>query len=221
MTTTASKQVTDPYAGNAAEEYHLYHRHSLRTGLTTYRERKVLQAALRAAGDNLTTLDLPCGAGRFWPVFKKGNASNLIAADASEGMLQVADQHRLTDAFPSRLFATSAFAIDLPENVVQFTACMRFYHHLSLPTDRLQVLSELRRVSRDYVAISLWVDGNLSARRRAKKTPTTPAPGFGRRVCRDRREVEAEFRTAGLEPVKYYDVWPKISMWRLYLLKCS
>jgi SAM-dependent methyltransferase len=189
--------------------------------LTTWRERAVLSAALKRAGTGLTALDLPCGAGRFWPAFEDAGVTSLIAGDISEGMLEVASANRLSETVPARLELMSAFDIDLPDNSVDFIACMRFLHHLSIAEDRLQTLSELRRVSSQYVAITLWVDGNLGAWRRSRKPPVEPRPGFGRRICRRRDDIEAEFRQAGFTIVDHFDVWPKLSMWRLYLLQCA
>jgi len=211
----------DPYGDGSAERYDLHHRGSLRNRLTSRREVAGLRNALRYAGPGATALDLPCGTGRFWPAFEDAEVASLIAADVSEGMLQVAQANRLSDEIPQRLEQMSAFEIDLPDNAVDFIACMRFLHHLSMPEDRRQVLAELRRVSRSYIAISLWVDGNLGAWRRMRKAGATPKPGFGRRICRARGEVETEFQQAGLTIVDHFDVWPKISMWRLYLLKCN
>jgi hypothetical protein len=67
--------------------------------------------------------------------------------------------------------------------------------------------------------VSLWVDGNLAGRRRLQKAPPEPVPGYGRRICRRRSEVEAEFAAAGFRMLRHYDVWPRLSMWRLYLLE--
>jgi SAM-dependent methyltransferase len=212
---------SDPYGGGSAEKYDQHHRNRLRTRMTTRREIGVLRKALKIAGRCPTALDLPCGTGRFWPAFADAGVGDLIAADVSQGMLDVAQANRLSSTIPSRLECMSAFNIELPDNAVTFIACMRFLHHLSLATDREQVLSELRRVSSNFVAISLWVDGNLGARRRMRKTPPAPAQGFGRRICRPTAEVEREFQNAGFRIVQHFDVWPKLSMWRLYLLQIS
>ena len=211
----------DPYAGLAADNYDHHHRSTLRNRLTSTREIAGLRQALDVLEPSFSALDLPCGAGRFWPAFQEAGASSLIAGDVSEGMLRVAQANRLTDTLPVRLEAMTAFAIDLPDDAVDFIACMRFLHHLSVAEDRQQVLAELHRVSRKYVAISLWVDGNLGSWRRSRKERVQPKAGFGRRICRSREEIETEFQEAGFVIVDYFDVWPKLSMWRLYLLRCD
>lgn len=211
----------DHYKGTRAEHYAAHHRKSLRTRLTTARERHVVYLSLRDAGFPATALDLPCGTGRFWPAFVRAGVKDLIAGDGSPGMLEVAESQRLGPGLPSRLIETSAFSIDLPDAAVDFVACLRFYHHLSRPEDREVLLSELHRVSRRHVAVSLWVDGNVTGNRRLRRPPPPAVPGYGRRICRRREEVEAEFIAGGFTIVRYYDVWPRFHMWRLYLLERS
>jgi SAM-dependent methyltransferase len=210
---------TDAYEGTRARRYAEHHRKSLRTRLTTAREQQVLYRSLADAGFPETALDLPCGTGRFWPAFARAGVKELIAGDGSPGMLEVADTHRLNASIPAQLLQTSAFNIALPERSVDFVACLRFYHHLSRAEDRATLLAELKRVTRRFVAISLWVDGNLAGNRRARKPPPGPVAGYGKRICRRREEVEAEFAAAGFAIVRHYDVWPRIAMWRLYLLE--
>jgi SAM-dependent methyltransferase len=210
---------TDSYPLDRAQHYAVHHHSSLRNKLTNKREQQVLAAALQAAGQPKTALDLPCGTGRFWPVFAQCGVDNLIAADGSAGMLDVAAQNRLGEQHPSQLIATSAFDIALRDGAVEFAACLRFYHHLGRAEDRAQLLAEMRRVSSRYVAISLWVDGNLAGNRRLQRPTPDATPGYGRRRCRKRADVEDEFRAAGFTIRAHFDVWPLIYMWRLYLLE--
>lgn len=209
----------DHYAPERARHYQAHHRKSPRTRLTTWRERRCLYLALRDAGFPRSVLDLPCGTGRFWPAFAAAGVTELIAADGSPGMLEVAEGNRLRARLPAQLLQMSAFDIALPDASVGAAACLRFYHHLSMVEDRHRLLSELKRVSRRHVVISLWVDGNLAGNRRLRKPPPPPVPGYGRRLCRRRDEVEAEFREAGLGILRHYDAWPKLAMWRTYLLE--
>tara|TARA_A100001037_G_scaffold242836_1_gene223391 strand:+ start:29968 stop:30624 length:657 start_codon:yes stop_codon:yes gene_type:complete len=210
---------TDSYTLARAQRYQAHHTSSLRNKLTNYREQNVLASALRLAGNPASVLDLPCGTGRFWPVFLDGGAKRLIAADGSDGMLAVARETREQSPGRADLLSTSAFAIALDDDAVDFAACLRFYHHLGRSEDRQRLLAELRRVSRRHVAISLWVDGNLAGRRRLKKPQPPVEPGYGRRRCRRRSEVEAEFHDAGFSVRAHFDLWPFIHMWRLYLLE--
>ncbi len=210
---------SDHYDADRARHYEVHHGKNLRTRLTTWREQQCLYRALQDAGNPQRALDLPCGTGRFWPAFARAGVKTLLAGDGSAGMLAVAEQNRLGPALPEQLVQTSAFAMELPDDCVDFVACLRFYHHLALAEDRQALLGELRRVSRRHAALSLWVDGNLAGSRRLRRPPPAARPGYGRRRCRKRSEVEREFVDAGFRIMRRYDVWPLVSMWRLYLLE--
>lgn len=207
---------TDSYTLARAQNYRAHHDSSLRNKLTNRREQRVLAAALGLAGRPDTALDLPCGTGRFWHTFTNSGVRRLLAADGSAGMLQVATQQ---PGCKPEVLASSAFHIALADDCVDFAACLRFYHHLGRAEDRARLLAELRRVSRRFVAISLWVDGNLAARRRLTRAQPEATPGYGRRRCRRRGEVEREFAAAGFAIRAHFDVWPYLYMWRLYLLE--
>jgi SAM-dependent methyltransferase len=211
-------EAADPYYAGRAENYLAHHRKSLRNRLTSEREMAILQLALEAAGSPSTVLDAPCGTGRFWPVFERAGVQKLLAGDYSLSMLRVAQREETS--IPSfELAELDLLNLDLPDNHVEFIACMRFCHHLACADDRMRVLHRLHAVSRSHVAISLWVDGNLQSLNRHRKRARPAAPGFGRRICRPVSEVEAEFTRAGFEVSRHWDLWPRLSMWRTYLLE--
>lgn len=209
----------DHYRSGRADAYEVHHEKSARNKLTTRRERSLLSRALRLAGNPEVVLDLPCGTGRFWPAIVESGAQRLIAADNSDGMLEVAARNALSPAFPDQLINTSLFRIDLPDESVDFFACMRFFHHLAHAEDRVAGLCEIRRVTRRYAAISLWVDGNLGAWRRRGRRPPTLERGYGKRICIPRRDIESDIAKAEFDIVDGFDVWPRLTMWRMYLLE--
>jgi hypothetical protein len=75
-----------------------------------------------------------------------------------------------------------------------------------------------RRVASGYFAVSLMVDGNLAGELKLRGPQPPCVPGFGKRHCRRRAEVEAEFRDWGFEVVQHFDALPGIDAWRIYLL---
>ena len=183
-------------------------------------------------------LDLPCGTGRFADSLSGLDFEHLTIADNSPGMLAravaafeavVVPENATAAAaesatypktrFDARLL--SAFDIDLPDNSVDFIACMRFFHHLAYAEDRQSVLAEFRRISNkeSMLAVSLWVDGNLGSWRRSRKSTTLRERGFGRRRVVERAVIEQEFSDAGYTVIKYWDMWPGLTMWRQYLLQ--
>ncbi|MCB1685340.1 MAG: class I SAM-dependent methyltransferase [Pseudomonadales bacterium] len=214
----------DVYTPTRAARYDTDHHRSLRARLTSRREQGNLLKALQFAGLQLaapldSALDLPCGTGRFWKPIQAAGIGKLIAGDISTGMLGVAAENRRSADLPAQLLKLSAFAIALPDDSVDVAICMRFYHHLSRAEDRLRLLAELKRVARRYIAISLWVDGNFRSWKAGDRFAATDEAGYGKRICRPRAEVEAEFSQAGLKIRRHYDVWPHLDMWRLYLLE--
>jgi SAM-dependent methyltransferase len=165
-------------------------------------------------------LDLPCGAGRLWPVLQRSNVRRLIGADNSQAMLALARETASAIEQPVEIHRASAFGTQLPDGCASLVICMRFYHHLAQQNDRQRVLEELKRLSSRYVLLSLWVDGNFAGNRRMRKQePAAARSGFRGRRCQRREDAEREFRQAGFSIVRHYDVWPKLQMTRIYLLE--
>jgi len=112
----------------------------------------------------------------------------------------------------------NAFALPLDDAGVAHILCMRLLHHFADSRDRLRVLRELHRVARDSVTLSLWVDGNLQARRRRRREAGRGAGYPPGRVVVPRRVIEAEFATVGFRVRRRFDQLPGIGKRRLYLL---
>ncbi|MCV2219781.1 class I SAM-dependent methyltransferase [Thauera sp. Sel9] len=211
------------YDAEHSEAYHDKHRSGLRRRLSNHRDQQLARRALALAGEPQWVLDLPCGAGRFWEVLGEQPNRQIIAADNSAAMLDVALRH-----CPAGLRArirplhTSAFAIDLPDDSVDSVFCMRLLHHIGEPEHRLAMLREFHRVTRDSVILSLWVDGNyLSWRRRQQEArrQRRGKTGYQNRYVLPRATAEAEFSAAGFEIAGHLDFLPLHSMWRVYVLR--
>ncbi|KAB2923230.1 MAG: class I SAM-dependent methyltransferase [Dechloromonas sp.] len=211
------------YDSAHALRYFHKHRDGVARRLSDWRDRQLARQALRAAGDPGLVLDLPCGAGRFWPLLAEHPNRVILAADNSQHMLDVA-LSRQPSGIVGRVhaFRTSAFAIDLDDGAVDCVFCMRLLHHLAEAEHRLAMLRECHRVTRDTLIVSLWVDGNYKAWRRRRLE--------SRRAGRDGTEnrnrfvvpvarAEAEFAAAGFEILGYGDFLPGYAMWRVYTLR--
>lgn len=201
-----------------AEWYRQHHEKNLRTRLTTWRERSLLARALAGVGPLSSILDAPCGSGRFFPVLADIDGATLTGADNSEGMLAVAARSEVVRRHGIRLVNTSLFATSFADCEFDCVVCMRFMHHLANAADRRTVLTELRRITRRSVIVSLWVDGNWQSRQRRQHAPTA---GFGRRNWIARDVIEPEILDCGFSIVGHYDVAPLLSMWRYYVLARS
>ncbi len=211
------------YDPEHAQAYHDKHRGDLRRRLSNLRDQQLARRALTMAGQPERVLDLPCGAGRFWRTLAEHPGRQIIAADNSAAMLDVAVRHcdpRLLERI--RPLQTSAFAIDLPDQSVDSIFCMRLLHHIGQPEHRLAMLREFRRVTRDTLIVSLWVDGNYMAWRRKRQEVRRSRRGkeaSQNRFVLPRSTVEAEFAFAGFEIVGRLDFLPLQSMWRVYVLR--
>mgnify|MGYP001159273431 FL=1 len=210
---------SDKYDHAHAHAYEKKHRTGLRRRLTTWREIQLARRALHAAGDPESVLDMPCGAGRFWPMLAEHPTRRLLAGDRSPAMLEAA-RAAADPAVLARFESVrelDAFALDLPDNAVEHILCMRLLHHITQPQDRLRLLAELHRVASRGVTVSLWVDGNVQARRRQRQDARREREYWNRRVVA-RATIEAEFAQAGFRVRRHFDVLPGWSMWRFYLL---
>ena len=220
---TAAAQAKPPFSDKydlaLAQAYLEKHHCGLRRRLTTWRETQLAGRALKLAGNPESVLDMPCGAGRFWPVLASHPTRRLLAGDVSPAMLQIAAgaaEPAVLARFET-LAPMDAFALDLPDEAVEHVLCMRLLHHMATAADRLRILRELHRVARRGVTVSLWVDGNLQARRRMRQDArTTRADGYRRVV--ERAVIEAEFAQVGFAIRRRLDVLPGLSMLRLYAL---
>jgi SAM-dependent methyltransferase len=217
-------EFSDKYDRAHAHRYFEKHQSTLSRRLSHWRENQVCRKALQIAGEPDSVLDLPCGAGRFWPLLVERQERRVLAADNSPDMIAIAREHQAADV--SRrvdAFQTSAFAIDLPDNAVETVFSIRLLHHVERAEHRLAILREFARVARNSVILSLWVDGNYKAWRRRRLEAARARRGrLGsnqNRFIVDRQQVEREFQEAGLDVVAHLDFIPGYAMWRTYVLR--
>jgi SAM-dependent methyltransferase len=211
------------YDREHARQYLHKHRDGLARRLSHWRDVRVARQALKLADNPGLVLDLPCGAGRFWPMLCEQPNRAILAADNSADMLAIARAAQPRDVVARiSVFQTSAFAIDLDANAVDCIFCIRLLHHIESSGHRLAILREFHRVSRDTVILSLWVDGNykawkrrrLEARRAAEGTPQNQ-----NRFIAVRAVIEEEFKQAGFRVIGRLDFLPAYAMWRTYVLR--
>jgi ubiquinone/menaquinone biosynthesis C-methylase UbiE len=208
------------YTFNHALKYHDKHRNTLSHRLSNWREQRMAAWALALAGDPATVLDLPCGTGRFWPLLARKEDRTILAADNSEAMLSVAREVNPPELLARvKTFPSSAFDIPMENTSVDHIFCMRLLHHITRPEDRLAMLKEFHRVTRDTVAVSLWVDGNYKALQRRKLEARRTHKTYQNRIVLNRAVVEREFADAGFVIAGHIDFLKFYAMWRVYVLK--
>ena len=207
-----------------AQQYLHKHQDGLSRRLSHWRDVQVARRALQMADEPNLVLDLPCGAGRFWPMLCEQPNRVIFAADNSADMLATARAAQAPEVVARvTSFRTSAFAIDLGANAVDCIFCIRLLHHIESAEHRLAILREFHRVSRDTVIVSLWVDGNYKAWKRRRLEDRRTAQGRAaenqNRFVVARSTVEEEFRQAGFAILGHLDFLPGYAMWRTYVLR--
>lgn len=217
-------EFSEKYDKDHAREYFLKHQAGLARRLSHKRDEQLARRALALAGEPGLVLDLPCGAGRFWPLLAEKPNRVIIGADNSEAMIETACAAQPPEVVARvRPLQTSAFAIDLPDNAVDSIFCMRLFHHIGEAAHRKTILSEFQRVSRDSVILSLWVDGNFKAWRRKKlelrRSAKAEQDNYQNRFVLPAETVEEEFRAVGFRIQERLDFLPFYAMWRVYVLR--
>lgn len=217
---------SEKYDRAHAEAYFRKHRAGLMRRLSNRIEIRLARRALNIAGAPTLVLDLPCGAGRFWPVLAEHPGRVILAADNSADMVEVAKSVQPADIVARvKTFQTSAFEIGLPDRAVDSLFCMRLMHHIGESEHRLAMLREFHRVSRETVIVSLWVDRNYMAWKRRRLEQRRESRGdkaYQNRFVLPAVQVEREFAEAGFDIEARLDFLPFYSMWRVYVLrKCD
>ena len=215
---------SEKYDEQHAQQYLHKHQDGIARRLSHQRDEQLARRALALAVEPGLVLDLPSGAGRFWPLLAEKANRVIIGADNSAAMLQIACGSQPAEVVKRvRPLQTSAFAIDLPDNAVDSIFCMRLFHHIGEAAHRKAILSEFQRVSRDSVIISLWVDGNIKAWRRkrleARRNNGQADGSYQNRFVLPAATVEQEFEAAGFRIQERMDFLPFYAMWRVYVLR--
>ncbi|MBV4470410.1 class I SAM-dependent methyltransferase [Pseudomonas siliginis] len=211
---------SEKYDDQHAQRYLRKHQQSLGRRLSHFRDEQVGRKALALAGDPGLVLDLPCGAGRFWPMLAEKPNRVIIGADNSESMIKTAMQGQPPDVVKRvQPLHTSAFDIALPDNSVDSIFCMRLLHHIGEAEHRRVILREFERVTRDSVIVSLWVDGNFKAWKRKRAERDRPSHDYQNRFLIPAATIEKEFEQAGFRIQEQLDFIPLYAMWRVYVLR--
>ncbi len=211
---------SEKYDSKHSLDYYRKHNESFGRRLSNWREQKIAEKALKIAGNPYSVLDIPCGAGRFWPLLSGMPDRIVYASDYSLSMIMVAKELRnshMVDRMPC--FQASAFSISLKSDSVDSIFCMRLLHHIVDREHRMALLKEFNRVTRDTVCISLWVDRNYKACRRKRLEAGRNRQGYRNRFVANSRVIESEFFETGFEIIGQVDFARYYSMWRIYVLR--
>lgn len=119
-----------------------------------WKEVRALDRALDRTSDVKQALDVPCGTGRITKVLLD---RGLQVAGVDLSLAMIAEAKKNLRAYDGRVtFAEgNATKLEFPDNSFDLVTCVRLFGHV--PGDiRLQMLRELRRVSRRWVIVNYF-----------------------------------------------------------------
>jgi len=208
------------YDREHAHQYLEKHQDGLARRLSHWRDEQLARRALKVAGDPDLVLDLPCGAGRFWPLLAEHPSRMIFAADNSADMLAIAQGAQPLEVVKRvETFQTSAFAIDMGDNAVDCIFCMRLLHTSPTRSTAWRCCASSTASPATTLIVSLWVDGNYKAWKRKRLERRRPAKDNQNRFVVARSAIEAEFAQAGFDILEHRDFLPGYAMWRVYVLR--
>lgn len=213
-------EFSEKYDSKHSLDYYKKHNEGIGRRLSNWREQNIARKALEIAGNPSSVLDIPSGVGRFWPLLSEKSDRIIYASDYSFSMIMVAKK-LLDSNTVNRIpcFQASAFSINLKSDSIDSIFCMRLLHHIGDREHRMALLKEFKRVTRDTVCLSLWVDGNYKAWRRNRLEAKRKRKGYQNRFVANSKVIETEFLETGFEIIGQIDFARYYSMWRIYVLR--
>ncbi len=143
----------------------------------------------------LTLLDIPCGFGRFSPLFLRYKIK-LTSADISHAMVERTKSNLSQISGEKNFLVSSVKELPFKDNSFDATFTVRLLHHNFTRDERINILRELRRVSKRYVIVTMyrWTLFHKLTRkiRRLKRVI----------IMLSMKEMEEEIRASGLRIVK-------------------
>jgi len=157
-------------------------------------ERRIVARLVGDLGIGGPVLDVPCGAGRFLPIFLDAGA-RVVGADVSEEMLALACRA----AGGPACLAADARRLPFSDGVFDLVFSMRLLHRVRDGAQRIEVLCELARVGRRHVLFSFYDRRSWRGLRDRLR---------GRYPGQTRAAIAAEVQRAGLRLERFIPVIP-------------
>ena len=146
----------------ATDYTHKFERHWTEQINNWHEQRLLRRLLVNAEVGKLTgmALDLPCGYGRLFPILREFGAP-VIEGDWSFPLLTSAKRYhreRLTGQLPAGYLRATALKLPFRDGAFEFVLSARLSHHIREEAERVQHLSEVMRVSRNW-AMFTYFDG--------------------------------------------------------------
>jgi len=124
--------------------------------LVNYREQAIVRDFINKYHlKDLTILDIPCGFGRFTPLFLK-NHMKVISSDISQAMVKRTREKSQDYKGEKYYLVASVKELPFREGSIHVTFTARLLHHNLTAEDRIRILKELRRVTKRYAIVTMY-----------------------------------------------------------------
>lgn len=199
-----------------ALEYRDKFKKSLSRELSSWREKRILRQALKAAFARIPAylvkrcgiklLDLPCGAGRFAALLAR-DVAQYHAADHSPHMLELC-RKSLKDAGlmdKAKSFQQlDARDMNLHGGPFDIACCLRLIHHFKDRADRARILTGFRRANKGPLVISFLNRDSIKQWRHARQKSLSAEEN--RRATLSAAEFGAEAMDAGYHLDRFWSL---------------
>jgi len=122
---------------------------------THLREQRAVAGIFARLPECASVLDVPCGAGRFLETLSQ-NHRTVTEMDVSAAMVDLARERARQITPPPQFLVGDAGDIKLATNAVDSVFCNRLLHHLRAAEERIRVLKEFHRITRQYLVVSFF-----------------------------------------------------------------
>jgi len=116
-------------------------------------EMKLIRKAMSHLSDVVSVLDAPCGIGRA-TIMLDNFGYDVIGIDAGDGAIKKAEEEVEKARADCQIMKEDMRHMSFRSQSFDAILCFRFFHHLSSQQAKQQIVSELCRVSNQYVLIS-------------------------------------------------------------------
>lgn len=152
--------IKEHYEDQGVVDHYSDNRFTGRRLRTHKKESKIVDRFFKKIGNVSSILDVPCGAGRFQKQLlqyvdnlTEMDYSHLMAAKAKANMSEKFSEEIL---HKTKFVSGSIFQIPFPDKSFDLVFSMRIYHHFRTEDDRVNILKELKRVTKDWIILSFY-----------------------------------------------------------------
>ena len=201
----------------AAERYDDERFRSLSGRIFQWADKRSILNVIKGLAPGAMILDAPCGTGRISRLFLE-NGLKVIGGDISGQMMAVARKRTGGVKGEITFCRMDLTRLPLRDGAVTGAFSIRFLPHIP-PAERILMLGELRRISRQWVVISVSISNPWHRlRRKIRDSLGLPKPV---RYPVTLREIETELHQAGLSIVRKAWTFPILSEQLLLICKKS